>query len=234
MAPAPAAAEAVLQVAPEMREVAREGRAAIRRSVEHIVKSGVRQIIDIGSGLPTGENVHDIAHAIDPSVRVVYVDLDDVVVIHGRALLSSPRTAMIRGDVCDPSPLLNDPELRALIDLGRPVGVLMMYLLHLIPDTAGPQAAVAQLRDALAPGSMLSITHAANDRRPEYVARISAIYARANQPFTPRGKDEIAAFFGDWELEEPGLVNVWPYRTPPPAMNPELLDLGYSSVAVKR
>src|SRR5215218_4592756 len=123
-----AAADAVLQVAPEMREVAREGRAAIRRAVEHIVTSGVRQIIDIGSGLPTGRNVHDIAHDIDPSVRVVYVDIDNVVVIHGRALLSSPQTAMVRGDLCDPSSLLDDAELRALIDLDQPVGVLMMYL----------------------------------------------------------------------------------------------------------
>jgi O-methyltransferase involved in polyketide biosynthesis len=229
-----AAAEAVLQVAPVMREVALEGRAAIRRVVEHIVKSGVRQIVDIGSGLPTGANVHDIAHDIDPSVRVVYVDLDDVVVIHGRALLSSPQTAMIRGDLRDPTALLADPELRALIDPSRPVGLMMMYLLHLIPDADRPQEAVATLRDAAAPGSMLAITHASNDRRPEYTARISAIYERANQPFTPRGKAEIAAFFGDWELEAPGLVNVWPHPTPPATMNPELLNLGYSSVAVKR
>jgi S-adenosyl methyltransferase len=228
-----AAAEAVLEVAPQMRAVAREGRAAIRRAVEHMVKSGVRQIIDIGSGLPTAQNVHDIALAVDPSVRVVYVDRDDVVVIHGRALLSSPQTAMIHGDLCRPAELLADPELNRVIDRSEPVGILMMYLLHLVSDEERPQEAVAALRDAVAPGSMLAITHAANDRRPDYVARISKIYERANQPFCPRGKDEIAAFFGDWVLEAPGLVNVWPYSTPPDDMDPELLDLGYSGVAVK-
>jgi hypothetical protein len=229
-----AAAEAVLAVAPEMRAAALEGRAAIRRAVEHMVGvRGIKQILDIGSGLPTGYNVHDIAHAIDPSVRVVYADLDDVVVIHGRALLSSPQTAMIHGDLCDPAALLGDPELRKLIDFDQPVGLLMMYLLHLVPDEDKPLEAVAAIREAAAPGSALAITHAANDRRPDYVAGISAVYKRANQPFTPRGRDEIAAFFGDWELEAPGLVNVWPFPEPPADMDPRLLDLGYSSVARK-
>lgn len=230
-----AAATRVLEAAPWIRGAAREGQAAIRRAVEHMVAvRGIRQILDIGSGLPSGAHVHDIALSLDPSVRVAYVDLDSVVVTHGRALLSSPQVAMIKGDVCEPAALLDDPELRKVLDFEQPIGMLMMYLLHVVPESRGPQEAVATLRDALAPGSMLSLTHAAYDKRPDHVAVIAKIYEGANQPFVPRSKEEIASFFGDWEMEAPGLVNVWPYPTPPADIEPELLDLGYAGVAVKR
>jgi len=230
-----AAAEQVLKVAPEMRQAAHSGRALIKRVVEHMVRDhGIRQIIDIGSGLPAGENVHEIAHAIDPSVRVVYVDNDEVVCIHGRALLSRPDlVGMVRHDMREPGELLGDPAVRQLIDPDRPTGVLMMFLLHLLPDADRPLELVATYRDALAPGSMLAVSHAANDARPDYMARISAIYERANTPFTPRSKEQIAEFFGDWELSPPGLVNVWPYTEIPEGMNADLAHTGYSSVARK-
>ncbi|MFI7544314.1 SAM-dependent methyltransferase [Actinoplanes sp. NPDC049599] len=230
-----AAAEAVLKVAPEMREAARSGRALIKRVVEHLVRDrGIRQFLDLGSGLPAAENVHQIARAIDPSVRVVYVDYDNVVCIHGRALLCDPNHAiMLRHDVREPETVLGDPELRGLLDLDQPVAVLMMFLLHLIPDADKPQDMVAAYREALAPGSFLAISHAANDARPEYMARISAIYQRANAPFTPRPRAEIEAFLGDFELEPPGLVNVWPYEQAPPEMNPDLSRTGYGAVGRK-
>jgi SAM-dependent methyltransferase len=230
-----AAAEAVLAVAPEMREAARSGRALIKRVVEHLVRDrGVRQFLDLGSGLPAGENVHEIARAIDPSVRVAYVDYDDVVCIHGRALLCDPeRTVMLRHDVRDPRTVLDDPELRGLIDLDQPVAVLMMFLLHLMPDSDKPQQVVQAYREALAPGSYLAISHAANDAHPDYMARITAIYRGANAPFTPRPREEIEAFFGDFELEPPGLVNVWPYEQTPKGMDPELARMGYGAVGRK-
>ena len=230
-----AAAEAVLTVAPEMREAARSGRALIKRVVEHLVRErGVRQFLDLGSGLPTAENVHEIARAIDPAVRVVYVDYDDVVCAHGRALLAEPdRAIILRRDVREPESVLDAKELRDLLDLDQPVAVLMMFLLHLMPEEDKPQDVVAAYREALAPGSFLAISHAANDARPDYMARISAIYQRANAPFTPRPRAEIEAFFGDFELEPPGLVNVWPYEKPPPDMNPELARMGYSAIGRK-
>jgi hypothetical protein len=227
-----AAAEAVLAVAPEMREAARSGRALIKRVVEHLVRErGIKQILDLGSGLPAGENVHEMAHRIDPSVRVVYVDYDEVVCIHGRALLEAPeRATIIHQDVRDPAAVLNDPAARALLDLNEPVGVLMMFLLHLMPE---PQEVVAAYRQAIAPGSYLAISHATDDARPDYMAKITAIYERANAPFKPRSKAEIEALFGDFELEPPGLVNVWPYENPPPGMNPDLAGTGYGAVARK-
>lgn len=229
-----AAAEAVLGVAPEIRDAARAGRALVRRVVRHMVaECGLRQIVDIGSGLPTGENVHEIAQAVDPSVRVVYVDPDQMVCIHGRALLASDRTAMVRGDIRDPEGLWADPELRDLIDLGEPVGVLMMFVLHLIGDEDHPQEVVERHRRAVAPGSMLAVSHATNDARPDFMARVSAIYEQANVPFVPRGHADIKAFFGDWPLVEPGLVNVWPYPGLPGDMHADLARTGYSGVARK-
>ena len=230
-----AAAEAVLAVAPEMREAARSGRALIKRVVEHLIRErGVRQFLDLGSGLPTGENVHEIARAVDPSVRVIYVDYDEVVCTHGRALLCDPERAIIlRRDVREPQTVLGDPELLAMFDLDQPVAVLMMFLLHLLPDSDKPQDVVAAYREALAPGSFLAISHAANDARPDHMARISAIYKGANAPFTPRPRAEIEAFFGDFVLEPPGLVNVWPYEQLPETMDPELARLGYGAVGRK-
>ena len=230
-----AAAEAVLAVAPEMRSAARQGRALIKRVVEHLVRErGVKQIVDVGSGLPTGENIHEIAHAIDPSVRVVYIDSDEVVCIHGRALLSQPDLVlMAQHDLLDPEAIFNDGAIKALIDFEQPVGVLMMFLLHLIADDAKPQEVLAAYRSALSPGSFLAISHAANDARPEYLARISAIYERADAPFTPRPREEIAAFFGDFVLEPPGLVNVWPYTELPADLDAALAGTGYSGVARK-
>ncbi|GAA2658769.1 SAM-dependent methyltransferase [Paractinoplanes durhamensis] len=229
-----AAAEQVLAVAPEMREAATQGRALIKRVVHHMVaERGIKQIVDIGSGLPTGENVHDIAHAVDPSVRVVYIDRDPVVCIHGRALLAGKNVAIVEGDLRTPYEILADPDVQRLIDPAEPVGILMMFLLHLIADEDRPHDIVAGYRKAAAPGSVLAISHAANDARPDYMARISAIYERANSRFTPRSREDIADFFGDWPLERPGLANVWPYETLPDGMDPDLARMGYGGVAVK-
>jgi hypothetical protein len=208
---------------------AREGRALIRRVVEHLVRErGVKQIIDVGSGLPTGENVHEIAHAIDPSVRVVYIDSDAVVCLRGQALLSKiqgpaglsqPDTVlMAEHDLLDPESIFNDGAIRALIDFDQPVGVLMMFLLHLIADDAKPHEVVAAYRSALSPGSFLAISHAAAD---------------ADAGFTLRNREEIAAFFGDFVLEPPGLVNSWPYAELPADLDAALGGAGFSGVARK-
>ncbi|MEU7973833.1 SAM-dependent methyltransferase [Micromonospora sp. NPDC049089] len=230
-----AAAEMVLQVAPWMPEAARQGRDLIARTVRHLVQErDIRQIIDLGSGLPTRDNVHEIAHRIDPDVRVVYVDNDPVVSAHGRALLAdSPTVSVVQADLRDPEQVLDHPEISAAIDFESPVAVLMMFVLHLVPDEQDPQRFVATYRDALAPGSYLALSHASTDTHPDLMARISAIYARANSPFVPRSHADVSRFFGDFVLESPGLVNMWPYAEPPATEDPQVARTGYSGVARK-
>lgn len=229
------AAEMVLRAAPELRGAARQGRALIERIVHHLVaEHGIKQIIDIGSGLPTGNNTHEIAHRVDPEVKVVYVDNDPVVCAHGRALLgSAPGVRAHQGDLRRPADILDAPEVLGLIDLDRPVAVLAMFVLHLVPDADGPHDAVAVLRERLAPGSFLAISHASRDARPELTDRISAIYERSNSPFVPRSRAEVTAFFGDFEPLPPGVVNLWPFPEPPADVDPALAVIGYSGVARK-
>lgn len=228
-------AEMVLGVAPELREAARQGRALIGRVVQHLVaEAGITQIIDLGSGLPTQENVHEIAQRIAPSTRVVYVDRDEVAATHGRALLAAPElVSVVQGDLRRPREILDHPEVGRLIDFDQPVAVMLMFVLHFIPDAERPQDVVAEYRDALAPGSFLAVSHAGSDARPEFMARISAIYERANSPFIPRSREEVAGFFGDFEMVPPGLVNVWPFREPPETVNEDLARTGYSGVGRK-
>ncbi|WP_410813773.1 SAM-dependent methyltransferase [Micromonospora sp. 067-2] len=230
-----AAAAMVLQVAPWMPEAARQGRGLIARTVRHLVQEkGIRQILDLGSGLPTRDNVHEIAHRIDPGVRVVYVDNDPVVCAHGRALLADATTvSVVQADLRQPEQVLHHPEISGAIDFGSPVAVLMMFVLHLVPDEQDPQQAVAAYRDALAPGSYLALSHASSDARPDLMARISAIYQRANTPFVPRSHADISRFFGDFTLESPGLVNMWPHVEPPATEDPDVARSGYSGVARK-
>ncbi|MFJ2085540.1 SAM-dependent methyltransferase [Micromonospora chokoriensis] len=230
-----AAAEMVLQVAPWMPEAARQGRELISRTVRHLVEEkGIRQILDLGSGLPTQDNVHEIAHRIDPDVRVVYVDNDPVVCTHGRALLADSKTvSVVQADLTDPQQVLGHPAIGDAIDVGSPVAVLMMFVLHLVPDEQDPQRIVATYRDALAPGSYLALSHAGTDVHPDLMARISAIYARANSPFVPRSHADISRFFGDFVLEPPGLVNMWPHTEPPATADPQVARTGYSGLARK-
>ena len=230
-----AAADAVLAVAPEIRDAAVQGRALIKRVVERLVRdAGITQIIDIGSGLPTGENVHEIAHAINPAVSVVYVDHDTVVCAHGRALLARPdRVLMANHDLRQPAAIVDDERIRRLIDFTQPVAILMMYVLHLIPDEDDPHAIVAAYRDAVAPGSYLAVSHASSDARPDFMAKISAIYERANSRFVPRRREDIEGFFGAFELVPPGLVHIWPYESLPAGVDQDLARTGFSGLGRK-
>jgi O-methyltransferase involved in polyketide biosynthesis len=228
------AAERVLAVAPEMREVARCGRDLIERVVHHLVEAGIQQIIDLGSGLPTQRNVHQIATAMDPDVHVVYVDHDPVVAAHGKALLArADRVAMVHADLLSPRDVLEDPDLTALIDLDRPVALLMMFVLHLLPDAAAPQAAVAAYRSAMAPGSYLAVSHASTDHHSTLMSNIAAIYRDADSSFAPRTRRDVEAFFGDFALVEPGLVHMWPFQTPPLRVHSQIATMGWSGIGHK-
>ncbi|GAA3137202.1 SAM-dependent methyltransferase [Planomonospora alba] len=206
-----AAAEQILALFPDTRQAARENRAFLARAVQALVDAGIRQIVDLGSGLPTQGNVHEIAHRTAPDTRVAYVDYDAVVCAHGRALLADDNVAMVQGDVRDVDALLASPELRKLIDLDRPVAFLMLAVLHFVSDEAGAYDIVAKLREASAPGSYLVISHA-TDTPMSGTAQAREIYRNATASLSLRTFDEISRFFDGYELLEPGLVAPWQWR----------------------
>jgi hypothetical protein len=154
------AADRQARAIPQLPWLARQNREFLRRVVRFLAGQGIEQFLDIGSGLPTNQNVHEVAQVVNPDARVVYADIDPVVVSHAQALLSGKQVAAIRADLCRPQDILGAPEVGQLIDFSQPVAVLALAVLHLLPDEAGPVAAMARLRKAMAPGSYLVISHA--------------------------------------------------------------------------
>jgi hypothetical protein len=202
------AAEQVIKAIPNVREIAVANRAFLRNAVLHMLDLGVRQFLDVGSGIPTVGNVHEVAQAVDPVAWVVYVDTDPVAVAHGQQLLrGNDRATAIAADLRDPQSILAHRRLRQTLDLAAPVGLLIVSVLHFLDD-ADAYPAVAELRAALPPGSCLAISHVAT----EGIARDSsdaaaAVYQRSTSPGgTARTRGQIMMFFGDYGLLEPGLV----------------------------
>lgn len=205
-----AAALAVARV-PDLPNVALSNRAFLRRSVRFLVAAGIRQFIDIGSGIPTAGNVHEIAQQADPECRVQYVDIDSVAVAHAGAILAGDdRAGVIEGDLRTPGVLLGDPRLRALIDLDQPVAVLMVAVLHLLGDADEPAKIVATIRDALVPGSYIVISHLTSAQRPEDAERLSGTQAvrRTGVPIFFRSRPEIEALFDGLTVIDPGVVEL--------------------------
>jgi hypothetical protein len=210
---------------PQLPLLARENRAFLRRAVRFCVSAGVTQFLDIGSGLPTADNTHEVAERAAPEARTVYVDIDPVVVSHARALLATPLTRAVRGDLTQPGGVLAAAEGTGLLDFARPVAVLLGAVLHHVPDEAGPAAAVAAFRDAMAPGSCMVISHA--QLAPGHVAGREPLsdlgrdlidsWRGAQKGNGTRSRPEIAAFFGDLTLVEPGLTEVWAWQPDPGA-----------------
>ncbi|MYS42997.1 hypothetical protein GTY23_17485, partial [Streptomyces sp. SID5998] len=178
--------------------------------VRFLVESGVRQFIDLGSGIPTQGNVHEVAQAACPGAKVVYVDNDPVAVAHSEALLAdNPDATIVAGDIRDPAGILSAPRLRELIDFDRPVAVLMITILHFITPREDPAGIVAAFREALPAGSWLALTHATDEDRPDTAAAVGQLYRdRATSPVTARSRAEIESLFTGFELVEPGLVYV--------------------------
>jgi SAM-dependent methyltransferase len=202
------------RLVPDLPISAAANRRFLRRAVTYLANNGVRQFVDIGAGIPTVGNTHEIVQEIDPEGRVVYVDIDAVAVAHATAILGgNPNAVVVQGDFRAPEALLGDIKATGLVDPEQPVALLMVALLHLIPDDEGPGPATAALRDAVAPGSHLVISHLTSDRRPEETARLSSEVAqrdRISLVFRPR--EAIEAFFGDFTLVEPGLVPLTEWR----------------------
>ncbi|HEX6676702.1 MAG TPA: SAM-dependent methyltransferase [Actinomycetes bacterium] len=198
-----AAAEQLLAAFPEAREGVRQNRAFLRRVVEHLAgPAGIRQFLDIGTGLPTQKNVHEVARAVAPDARVVYVDNDPVVCVHGRSLLADDeQVVMVEADLRRPEEILADPDTRRLIDLDQPVALLLVAILHFVADEDDPYGIVARLRDALAPGSYLAIVHMldAEERRAD-ADQVRQVYSRSSTGVYPRTREQVMRFFGDFEL----------------------------------
>jgi hypothetical protein len=196
-------AEKLLEVVPLARSAARLNRAFLRRAVRFCVESGIRQFVDVGSGIPTVGNVHEIAQAIDPSVRVLYVDNEPVAVTHSELLLKdNPNTAAVLGDLTDPEPVLASP----LIDFSQPVGLLMVAVLHFVPDSASPHEAVARYVSAMAPGSYLALSHGVENPSLDVREEVDRLYQESSNPGVRRTPDDITRFFQGLEFVEPGLV----------------------------
>jgi hypothetical protein len=202
---------------PDLPQIMRENRAFLGRAVRHLVTTGIRQYLDIGSGIPTAGNVHEIAHAVDPGCRVVYVDIDPVAVSHSHALLTdTPNSTAIHGDFRDIDRVLTDPATTDLIDLTEPVAVLLVALLHFIGDDADPGATIARIRDLIAPGSYLVLSHFSNEGDPDQVQQLLALSRSTPTPLTLRSRAEVTRFFEGFDLIDPGVVYLPQWRPDDP------------------
>jgi hypothetical protein len=218
------AARALIAIEPNARLIARANRAFLGRAVRFLAaEAGIRQFLDIGSGIPTENNVHQVAQAAAPDARVVYADADDVAVAHSRLILDgNPDAAVIQADLREPASILADPETQLLLDFTQPVAVLLVAVLHFIPDADSPYQIVATLRDALAPGSYLVISHGCSDARPDVTSVLETVYkSKVAAQVRTRTREEIARFFGGFTLIDPGLAWVPQWRPDRPEDIPE-------------
>jgi hypothetical protein len=206
-------------VDPNVRAIARANRDFLGRAVRLLSGAGIRQFLDIGSGIPTQGNVHEAAQAADPQARVVYADIDPVAVAHSQAILAeNPNAAVIEADLGEPAAILADDTVRRLIDFSRPAGLLLVSVLPFLADADDPWHTVAVLRDALAPGSYLAVCHATSEGRPAVTRAMDKVYRGSVQAGgTIRSGADILRFFDGFELVEPGLVNVPLWRPASPA-----------------
>ncbi|GGX30363.1 SAM-dependent methyltransferase [Streptomyces chryseus] len=214
------AARKAMEFMPGLPKIMQANRAFMRRAVRFAVDEGITQFLDIGSGIPTFGNVHEVAQAADPEARVAYVDHDPVAVAHSRAVLAgNDRAGIAAADLRKPQDILGDPVVNELIDLERPVALLLVAVLHFVEDSDDPRAAVAALRDALAPGSLVILTHASYAGIPLPEQRIGGtvgVYQTIKNPLVMRSHEEVARFFEGYEMVEPGLVPMAEWRPETP------------------
>jgi len=216
-----AMAEAFLQQIPTLRTMAKENRDFVTRATRYLTRQGVRQFLDVGTGIPTSPNLHETAQELAPATKVVYVDNDPVVLAHARALMmpaDRTSTAYVDADLRDPASILTAAAVADVLDLGRPVALMLIAVLMLIGDDEDPYAKVAQLRDALPSGSYLALTHPTGDFDPPSMAAITAAATGGGMTFQPRSRQQVERFLGDWEPVEPGVV---PVRAWQPDVDPD-------------
>jgi len=218
-------AREVLRVYPGLTAITRDNRDFMRRAVLHLCSLGIDQFLDLGSGIPTAGNVHEVAHTVNPRARVVYVDHDPVAVTHSRELLAGTEGVVaISDDLRDPGPVLRDAVAVGGLDLSRPVAVLMVSVLHFVGDEDSPATLVGEYMNATAPGSYVAISHARSDGKRD-AAATEAVYnrSRSPNPMQFRSTTQIRGLFGDLTLIDAGLVHL-------PRWRPELDDADVEAV----
>jgi hypothetical protein len=219
-----AVADAIIQAIPGMRYMAGENRKFVHRAARDLVGLGIRQFLDVGTGIPTSPNLHEVAQRLAPESRVVYVDNDPIVLVHARALMISSeqgRSEYIAADIRDARSILDDKVLRDTFDFDKPIGLTLIAILMLLADADDPWALVAELRDEMPSGSCLAITHPTADFAPDEVDRAVEAATGARMTLVARDREAVQRLFGDWEMLEPGLVPVSSWRPDEPVENPE-------------
>jgi hypothetical protein len=228
-----------LRAVPTIRVAARENRAFLGRAVRWLVaEAGIRQFLDIGTGLPTVGNVHEVAQVVAPECRVVYVDNDPVVLAHARALLTSTpagRTAYISADLREPGQILADPAVRETLDFSRPVALMLVGILHFVPDQEQPARLVRTLLDALPSGSYLVASHATAEYDPQAERAALSAYRDAGVPFQFRSADEFAELaFAGLRMLEPGIVLVSEWRPDGGGPRPLASEIGWHGAVARK
>ena len=229
------AARQLIAATPDIAGIARDNRSFIGRVVRYLADEvGIRQFIDLGGGLPTQTNVHEMAQRVAPDAHVVYVDNDPVVWSHGQALLArGEQVAMVHADLREPAAVLRQPEVLRLVDLARPVALVCAGVLHFVSDEEEPHRIIAEYRDHLAPGSYLAISHGttgtAENDPDDVTGSVTSVYRQASAQLHVRSLTEIRRFFEGFDLIDPGVVwiNEWrPDPGIPPAGQPRSLAGG--------
>ncbi|MGH3438392.1 MAG: SAM-dependent methyltransferase [Sciscionella sp.] len=215
-----AAAEDARRVHPAIGLGMRANRYFLQRAVRYLAGIGIDQFLDLGSGIPTVGNVHEIAQQGNPEAKIVYVDIEPIAVAHSRNILAGNGLAtVVQADLRRPGEVLGDLDVAALLDLTRPIAVIMAGVLQYIDDSSDPSAVIAGYRDRVAPGSYFALQHPSKDglteARETGASAASAVYDRTATPFTYRGKARFESFFAGLEPVEPGIVEMWRWRPDP-------------------
>jgi SAM-dependent methyltransferase len=211
-----AMAEQLAAVIPDMPAANRANRALLRRVVRFLAEAGIDQYLDLGSGIPTVGNVHEVARRVRPGSRVVYVDIDPVAAAHGRAILADdPLCCVVQADLRDVDVVLGSPRVKDLLDFGRPVAILILAVLHFVPDASDPAGVIGRYRDVTAPGSYLAVSHGTGVEDGEQAALLADATRRASMDVAVRGPAEVAKLFAGYDLVEPGIVYAPQWRPEP-------------------
>ena len=233
------AARVAIKALPGIPKIGQANRAVMRRAVRFAVDRGITQFLDIGSGIPTFGNVHEVAQAAHPGAHVVYVDNDPVAVAHSRAVLDGKQddTTIVAADLREPGTILDSPEVARLLDLSRPVALMLVAVVHFLADEDRPADVIATLRDALAPGSVMVITHATLENGPTPTGQrgVQKVYQRTATPLIMRSAAELEPFFAGFEIVEPGIVPLpfWRPDSPPSDEDDPSVLHGLAGVGLK-
>ncbi|RCW43925.1 S-adenosyl methyltransferase [Halopolyspora algeriensis] len=229
-------ARQVVAMVPQTKALAQDNRAFLRRAVRYCVDRGIRQFLDIGSGIPTAGNVHEVAQEIAPEARVVYVDNEPVAVAHSRSILDGNEYAdVVQADLVDAAEILDSPQAKQLLNFDEPIAVLMVALFHFVPDSAQPKRIIGQYSERMAPGSYLGLSHLTQDDFPEDAQGAIDLYANSSNPMTMRSRAEVTDLLSDFELVDPGVVYLpeWRPDSPEDVWEQPELSMGYAALGHK-